>query len=269
MRDKRFIITAVLFILLYLPVFPWLLKEWSAMPDYSHGFLIPLVSIYFLWKKREELKKTPISPSAIGFLYVCAGLILYMLARMGFQFFLQAFSMLIVLFGLVYAQAGLALAKKTAFSIAYLIFMIPLPQLVYTTITFHLGLLSTKAAFFFVRLFGIGATREGNIINLPTCQLVVAAPCSGIRGLIIYLAASFAIGYIFQRSILKRVVLVLIAVILAFVMNTVRLLATALIADMLKVTEIPQAIHDRTGIITTIIGFMLLFWINDLLTKKK
>jgi len=269
MRRARFIITTILFILLYLAVFPRLFREWFETDDYSHGFLIPLISIYFLWRKRAELKNTPVSGSAGGIFFIAAGLILYILAKTGSQFFLQACSMLIVLFGLVYAQAGPSIAKKTAFSIAYLIFMIPLPQLVYTTITFHLGLFSTKLTYFLIRALGISAAREGNIIDLPTCRLIVATPCSGLRSLIVFMAASLAIGYIFQKSIAKRALLFGIGIALAVLMNTLRLTVTAFIANMLKLKAIPPVVHDRTGIAVVILGFILLFLINDFLAKRK
>ena len=263
------VITAILFILLYLPLFPHLVKDWIDTPDYSHGFLIPLLSLYFLWRKREELKKTAVSPAGLGVVFVLAGVVVYILGKIGYQLFLQYLSMLVVLFGFVYAEAGWKMAKKIFFSIAYLIFMIPPPDLVYTTVTFHLGLFSTKLAYFFIRLLGINAGREGNIINLPTCQLIVAAPCSGLRSLIVLMAASLAIGYIFQKSIAKRAALFISSIIIAVIMNTARLVATALFAHMLKATVVPQAIHDRAGIVATIVGFGILFFLNDLLAKKK
>jgi len=269
MRNTQLIITVVLFLVLYLPLFPQLIKEWLSNPDYSHGFFIPLLSLYFLWRKKDELKNTAISPSGAGLLMVFSGLILYALALFGYQFFFQCVSMLIVLFGLVYAHGGKELAKKTAFSVFYLIFMIPPPQLIYTTVTFHLGLLATRLAFFLIKLFGVGATRQGNIINLPTCTLVVAAPCSGVRSLLTFMAASLAIGYIFQKDIKKRAILFVSSIALAVVMNTLRLFATGYIAHLQRLPEIPQNIHDTAGIVSIIVGFILLFLINDFLTKKK
>ena len=264
----QFIINIVLFTLLYFPLFPQLLKEWMTVEDYSHGFFIPLLSIYFLWRNRESLKNTAVSPSPLGILIILAGVLLYILASMGYQFSLQCFSMLIVLFGMVYTQTGKKMAKKTAFSISYLIFMIPPPQIVYTTVTFHLRLFSTHLAFFFIKLLGINATREGNIIDLPTCKLIVATPCSGLRSLIVFTAISLALGYIFQKSIKNRVLLFISAIILAVLMNMIRLVATAYIAYMRNLEEISLSVHDTTGIIVLVVGFAILFGINELLAKR-
>jgi exosortase len=269
MRYAKLAITLILFMLLYLPVFGPLVKEWIDVEDYSHGFLIPLISLYFLWHKKDELKKVPVMPSATGVVFILAGLALYLAARVGYQFFLQCLSMLVVLFGIVYAYAGSRMAKKAAFPIAYLILMIPLPQLVYTTITFHLRLLSTKMAYFIIGLLGISASRDGNIINLSTCSLVVANPCSGLRGLIVFTAASLALGYIFQETVKKRVILFVSAIALAVFLNTVRLVITAFLADFLELDAVSALIHDTTGMVMMIVGLVLLFGLNDLLKKAR
>lgn len=269
MRYAKLAVTSILFILLYLSVFGPLVKEWMSVEDYSHGFLIPLIALYFFWHKRDELKKVPIAPSVTGVVFILAGLTLYIAARVGYQFFLQCLSMLVVLFGIVYAYAGPRMAKKAAFPIAYLIFMIPLPQLVYTTITFHLRLLSTKMAYFVIGLVGISATREGNIINLSTCSLVVANPCSGLRGLIVFMAASLALGYIFQDSVKKRTLLFFSAVALAVVLNTARLVITAFLADILELDKVSAVIHDTTGMVMMILGLFILFALNEFLKKAR
>jgi exosortase len=186
---------------------------------------------------------------------------------MGYQDFLQYLSMLIVLFGLVYANLGAAFAKIAFFPISYLIFMIPLPQLVYTNITFHLRLLSTEMAYFLIRLFGIHATRQGNIIELPTCTLVVATPCSGIRGLIVFMAASLALGYLFQKGAAKKLILFIFGIFLALLMNTLRLTLTAATVNMLKLPEVPSYIHDAYGYVVLILGLLILFGASNLLNK--
>jgi exosortase/archaeosortase family protein len=83
------------------------------------------------------------------------------------------------------------------------------------------------------------------------------------------MAASLAIGYIFQKSIAKRTMLFVSSIIIAVIMNTARLVATALFAHMMKATVVPQTIHDRAGIVATIVGYGILFFINDLLAKNK
>ena len=146
-------------------------------------------------------------------------------------------------------------------------FMIPMPQLVYTSLTFHLRLLSTKLSFFVIKLLGISATREGNIINLPTTVLIVANPCSGLRSLITFIVGSLTIGYIFQKSIWKRAVLLCFSVLLAVLMNVARLVTLAVVADINKMDHISEGVHDTAGLLLLVVGLGILFMFNDFLSK--
>jgi len=261
-------VNIILFGLLYFPIFPQLFYEWKDNPDYSHGFIIPIISLYFIWRKRNDFKGTAISPSITGLFVIFLGLLIYSMAKLSGVSSFQYFSMLFVISGLVYAQAGKNMLKKTFFPIFYLIFMFPIPSLLYTTITFRLRLFATYISYTIIRLFGINAAREGNIINLPHCQLIVATPCSGIRSLITFMAASLAIGYIFQENNIKRALLFGFSILLAILMNIIRLVLTAVISHALKVTEVPPSVHDAAGYAVLVIGFLILFVVNDYLKKK-
>jgi exosortase len=124
-------------------------------------------------------------------------------------------------------------------------------------------------AYLVIGLLGISATREGNIINLPTCSLVVANPCSGLRGLIVFMAASLALGYIFQESVKKRMILFASAIALAVLLNTARLVITAFLADMMELDQVSAVVHDTTGMVMMVIGLIILFALNDLLKKAR
>ena len=102
MKHVQLIITAIFFIILYFPLYAPLARDWMAQTqNYSHGFLIPFISLFFLWNKKEELKKVPISPSGTGILIILAGLLLYLVAKAGYQFFFQCLSMVVVIFGII------------------------------------------------------------------------------------------------------------------------------------------------------------------------
>ena len=268
MKYLQLLINLSLFTLLYFPLFPKILNLWKNNPDYSHGPLIPIISLYFLWRKKDEFKNTKSSTSIIGLAILIVGVIIAS-RSMGLMLAIPSFSMLLVIFGLVYAQLGWEIAKKTLFPIFYLIFALPFSTTIYLMIAIRLRLFATIAAFSLVKLFGITAVREGNIVHLSTCSLFVANPCSGIRSLVTFMAASLAIGYIFHKSIKKRIILFFVGIILAFLINMLRLAATAIIANFLKLPEVPLSLHDTAGIISIVIGLFLLFVINSFLTKEK
>jgi exosortase len=269
MRYTPFVISLLLFILLYFPLFPQLITEWTLNEDYSHGFIVPILSLYFLWNKKDVLKGIAIRPSNLGLLFVAAGLILYIVTTLSNQLFFQCFSMLIVLTGLVYLHAGKEMVKETLFSIFYLVFMIPLPGLIIASATFQLKLLSTQFVFVVAKLLGISVIKEGTVLILPTATIIIADPCSGLRSIVIFMAMAAAIGYLFQKSIKKRVILILFSIILAMLMNVLRVGAYVVIITVFKFKRLPLLIHDAAGILAIIIGFAILFILNQLFEKQE
>ena len=73
---------------LYASVLPDLVADWGNDPDYSHGFLIPVLSGYFLWERRYALAQLPVQPSPVGFLVMLLGLALLLLDKVVDKLFL-------------------------------------------------------------------------------------------------------------------------------------------------------------------------------------
>lgn len=86
---------------LYASVIPALVADWENDPDYSHGFLIPLLSGYFLWEKRQMLMQLPMRPTFLGLLVMGGGILLLLLGHVGAELFLTRISLVIVIAGLV------------------------------------------------------------------------------------------------------------------------------------------------------------------------
>lgn len=258
----------IIFLFIFYPLFPELIKEWSDNPYYSHGFFIPLLAGYFLWTKRKEIAEAAREPSFAGLVIVAFGALVFLISKVANQFFVQCLGMVVVLFGLVLAQMGWRIMRLTAFSISYLVLMIPLPQLAYENITFHMRLFATEMAFFLIKIIGIPATRDGNIINLPTAALIVGNPCSGLRGLISFIVGSLTIGYLFQKSIANRVILLAFSIFLAIFMNTLRLVFLGIVTHVMKLDKIPITLHDTEGLVVLVIGLAIMFWFSDLLAKR-
>src|SRR6056297_2006594 len=106
-----------------------------------------------------------------------------MLASVGNQFFLLSTSMIIVLLGISLYLWGFSVSWKLCVPIVYLIFMIPLPGIIWNQLTFPMALMASKVAAGVVGALGIPILREGNILHLPNVTLQVAEACSGLRSL--------------------------------------------------------------------------------------
>ena len=121
------IIPFVILLLFYLPTLYELVMDWATDCNYSHGFLIPLVSVYLICQKKKELSGLTFTTDNRGLFFVAAGLILFILGNGAAEYFTVRFSFLVILFGMVYYLFGHQLVRKTWFEFFFLLFMIPIP----------------------------------------------------------------------------------------------------------------------------------------------
>src|SRR5579863_7253763 len=213
---------------LYAPVLKLLTWQWYNDPDYSHGFIVPLLSAYLIWDRRDKLRQVARVPSAWGMVIVLFSLGLLFLGSLGAELSLARLSIVITLCGLVVYFAGGAMLRAMAFPIAFLLFAIPMPTLIYNEIVFPLQFIASKFAtgvLETLNLFPI--MREGNVLILPGMRLEVVEACSGIRSLMSLLALAAGYGYVVERSVPVRWFMVLAMVPLAIVSNGMRIMITA------------------------------------------
>ncbi|NMC45086.1 MAG: exosortase/archaeosortase family protein [candidate division Zixibacteria bacterium] len=175
----------ILLALLYAPVIIGLAGEWYRDDNYSHGFLIPLISAFLIWRKRATLKEL-INPSGDigGVAIILLGMAMFVLANAAAEYFTLRVSLVVTLFGLVWFLLGRKLVTAIWFEILFLLFMIPLPYVLYYSLTFPMQLFATKVTVRLLNLIGMTAVRQGNMIHLPGYSLEVAEACSGLRSLI-------------------------------------------------------------------------------------
>ncbi len=252
---------------LYFPIFTTLVHDWKTNDNYSHGFFIPLVSAYLIYAHRSELKKIPIQTNIVGLLILILGLSQLVVAKIGSEFFLQQTSLLLVLSGTVLLCLGLSFLKKTLLPILYLIFMIPLPAIIWNKIAFPMQLFSSFLTEKLVTLLGIPLYREGNILYLPETTLEVVAACSGLRSLITMFALSAAFALLSDHKPWQKLVLFLAAAPIAVFANITRLTSTALLASRYGGDVAKGFLHDFSGIVVFVVGIMLLIAVNKLLRK--
>ncbi len=273
--DKKFFIDTLLpfillsfcFIYLYHNVIADMVKDWMTDDNYSHGFMIPLISGFLIWENREKLAKAPISPSNFGAFLLLGGLAFFILTSVGAELFTMRFSMLIVLFSLVIFLLGWGLGKELYVPILYLFFMIPLPAIIWNKIAFPLKLFATTIATMVVQWIGIAIYREGNIIHLANTTLEVVDACSGLRSLTALLALSAAFALITDHSKTKKWILFLTAIPIAISLNVLRLTATAILAEYYGEQVAQGFLHEMSGIIVFLLALVLFYAIHLLMQK--
>jgi exosortase len=244
-----------------------LVFHWTDKKEYSHGFLIPLISGYVIWRERGQLKNTPLMPDMKGLLILIAGLILLLVGTVAFEPFMRQLSLIITIMGLLYLLLGNKMFKKLLFPSGYLIFMIPIPYIIMNTIAVNLRLISAQLTYQTLNFAGIPILRAGANLELPNISLVVADLCTGVLSLIAIMALAFFYAYIAMEKNITRLFLILLAVPIAVFSNIARLIMTVGLTYFIGPKVLNAFIHAFHGTVNFIITVFLLVLVAHFLTK--
>jgi len=215
----------------YIGVFEHLFRQWNNDPDMSHGFFVPLVFAFVIWQRRAELAAVEPRPTWWGLLIVLYGAAQLYLATLGSELFLARTAFVITVVGMVWMLGGTPLVRKLLFPLLLLLFMIPVPAVLYNPLTFRLQLLASRCAGDALSVMGVPVLREGNILELAEQRLSVVEACSGIRSLLTLAFLALVYGYFFEKRNSLRVVLFLATVPIAIAANAGRVAVTGVITE--------------------------------------
>lgn len=257
----------VAFGFLYWKTIYGMIMDWYIDPNYSHGFLIPLISGYLLWQKRNNIKSVDINPFNSGLLIIILGLGIYLVGNVSGESFSMRVSMLFVLGGTLLFIYGTGLFKTVSFPFFYLIFMIPLPYILYDSLAFPLKLIVSKYSVGFLKFIGVPVMREGNIIYLVSTTLEVADACSGIRSIMSLLALSAAFSYFTQRGWIKRIALIVLAIPIAILSNSIRVIGTGILASKYGAKVAEGFFHEFAGLVIFGVAMVMLIFSAFILSK--
>lgn len=245
---------------IYFPVLRALVRQWSADEDMSHGFFVPLIAGYIVWAKRKELVSIAIETNWWGLALVAWGAAQLLVGALAVELFLMRTSLVITLFGLVWTLGGTRMLRALLFPLSLLFLMVPIPTVVYNSITFPLQLVASSFAENALSLCGVPVIREGNVLSLPNQQLSVVEACSGIRSLLSLTFLSLVYGYFFEGRRWLRVVLFLSTIPIAIVANGLRVTMTGLLGQV-KPELAEGAFHEASGWVIFMIALaILIFW---------
>ncbi|MGA3115090.1 MAG: exosortase A [Syntrophobacteraceae bacterium] len=260
------VICSILLVILYYPVLVLLVQDWIKLPDFSHGFLVPLVSLYLVWGKREDLA-TPPRPANWGLLLLVFGLALLFFGRLAAEYFTQRLSILVVIAGIVLFLLGRDHLRTVAFPLAFLVLMIPLPSILLQKLTGPMQFLASVCAANSLEMLGIPVLREGNIIHLSNTSLEVAEACSGIRSMISLFTLGVLFAYFTKKILWQRILLVLACLPITILVNAFRVSLTGVLAHYYGAAAAEGFFHEFSGYVLFMLAVVLFYGVSLLLSK--
>jgi exosortase len=251
-----------LLIACYFPVLRALAIQWNNDADMSHGFFVPVVAAFIVWQRREEILAIKPKPDWRGLALVVVGGLQLWLGVLAVELFVTRTSFVVTLIGIVWLLCGAPILRKLAFPLFLCFFMVPIPAVIYNSITFPLQLLASRLAEHALSFLSVPVLREGNVLILPNQELSVVEACSGIRSLLSLTFLSLVYGYFFEKRVWIRVVLFLSTVPIAIVANASRVTLTGVMTQVKP--ELAEGVfHTASGWVIFMAALIILIFLHQ------
>ena len=208
-----------------------LAQSWLEDDNYSHGPFIPLISLYLIWLRWNQLHRVVRHGAWWGFLITAVGLVVYVAGEFAAMHAVVQLSLWVVIMGLLTCIIGLSGIRMLAFPLLYLLAAIPMPEFLQGELSNRLQLWSSALGIGCLQLIGVMAYREGNVIDLGPIQLQVVEACSGLRYLFPLTALTLLVAYLYRESLWKRVLLVLSSIPISILLNGFRIGTIGLLVE--------------------------------------
>jgi exosortase len=253
--------------LLYADVLSGLVRQWATDDNYSHGFFVLPLALYFAWERRGRLARAAVRPSVAGVVVVALSLLVLLAGRLSAELFLTRVSLVGVLVGTVLFVWGRDHFRLLWFPLAFLLLMIPLPAIVFNQIAFPLQLAASQAGEAAIALAGIPVLREGNILRLPAQTLEVVEACSGLRSLISLIMLGIVLGYFTDHRSWARVAITAAAIPIAIVANASRVAGTGIASEWVSPAAAEGFFHTFSGWLMFVVAFGGLLLVQQLISR--
>ncbi len=217
------------------------------LPEYSHGILMPFLSMFLVWQQRDKLERLPFTGNWWGFVIVLIGAFILVMGELSTAHTMVRYAYVFTLGGLIYSLVGRRVVPLLVVPFVILILMIPLPEFILRNLTSDLQLISSRIGVAFIRLCGVSVFQDGNVIDLGNYKLEVAEACSGLRYLFPLMTLGFIMAHFFKAAWWKRAVVFLSSIPVTILMNSLRIGAIGLLVDRWGQSMAEGFLHDFEG----------------------
>ncbi len=231
-------------------------RMWSHNEAYSHGFLIAPVSLFLVWNLRKRLRETPAAPTWAGLPVVGLALLLQLVGVRGDVTMFQAYSLVLLVAGLVWTWFGASILRRLAFPIAFLVFGAPTFPVIVNQLSFRLKTIAAHGSVALAQAFGVPVSLQGMDLYLPTGVMTIEGACSGLNSLIALTALGALFAYLGTGAAWRRWLLFACSVPVALAGNIFRITSLCIYAGLTDTTRATGLFHNIGGFV--LFGFALL-----------
>lgn len=260
---------AGLLALIYHRTLSVLWTTWMTNDNYSHGPIIPLISLALIARDRAALSALPVRPDARGLALIGFGCLLQVAGVRADLFALQGWSLLAVLYGLALTFGGAAVTRRLCFPIGYLVFMLTFPPLVVNRLSFALKEVAVGLSTAAAGALGVLYQRSGMTLHLAGGDLLIEHPCSGLRSLLALIALGTLLAGLTPWGKWRRFALFASAIPIAIVVNALRLTLLIVVAHYAGLKEAGGWVHDVSGYAIYAVALAVLLGVRSWLAPRR
>jgi exosortase D (VPLPA-CTERM-specific) len=245
------------------------LTSWWGQPEGSHGWVIPVVTLFVLWQRSTNIRAVAGDGSWWGAALVGAGVVLLLVDSVGQ---LQRVALPAVVFmalGAVIAALGWRAARYTAVPLAYLLFAMPPPGPLYVEVSLQLQFISSELGTAMLRLLGISVYLDGNVIDLGTYKLQVAEACSGLRYLFPLTALTFLCAWMYRAPLWARALVLVAVVPITILTNSARIALTGVLVEYGSIAQAEGFMHFFEGWVIFLVALLFVFLLMFALARLR
>ena len=262
---------SALFLWAYWPTLVSVVRTWVKEPDYSHGFLVLPVAVFFLWARRNTHPRPAVTPGWGGLLLIAASVAVRILGRVIYLEALDAWSIPLWIAGFVWLLAGRRMTVWCWPSLGFLGFMLPLPWSVEHYLQAPMQRVAAVGSAWFLQCLGQPALAAGNTVFLKHQQLEVEQACSGLRMFLGIAAVAYALVVLVPRPWWQKLLLCLSIAPVAIFANILRITATGLVLVFAPDDFSQQFAHNAAGWlaipVAAVLFGLILWWLDRAFTE--
>jgi exosortase len=248
---------AGLLIICYAPILYRMGVQWATDENMGHGFFVPVIAAWIAWQRKDQLLATPRQVNGWGLALVIWAGMQSLAATLGAELFTARLAFVMAIVGAVLFVGGTRWLRILSFPLALLLFMIPIPQILYARLTLSLQMLASELGETLIGWMGIPVIRTGNLLQLPSQTLDIADACSGIRSLLSLAFLSLVYAYFTDKRPWMRWALLIATIPIAIGANAIRVALTGLLSEI-NTQYARGTYHEMEGYIVFVVALAAL-----------